>query len=109
MTEQYIEAMSDILDNSRAVILPNGKLGGSSSDALSPRTIASAITLYKELLGNKSIRAAISSSDSPDLLDQLQSRLDSLEYKKEAVMGKKDTVVPQERYQYLDDKALFSD
>ena len=48
--------MSNILENSKAVILPSGGRGG---ETFSPKTVAGALTLYRELLGNQSVREAI--------------------------------------------------
>ena len=80
MTEQYIAALSDILENSKTVVLPKSS---GVRGALDPKTIASAITLYKELLGNTTIRTAVEKSDNPMMLDELQQRLNMLEIETE--------------------------
>ncbi len=68
MTEQYINAMDQILGSTKLVVLPKN---GADEGVLNPKTVAGALTLYKELLGNSSVREAISSSGNPKMLDEL--------------------------------------
>ncbi|CDW85053.1 stomatin 2 [Stylonychia lemnae] len=106
LTEQYLEALNQILSTSRVLMLPN-ESGSGNSDQWSTSKIATAMTLYKQILGpaGQAVAQAAGKAEG-DLFNELRQRVAQLDQQSSATQNQ---VVRERKFQYHDDKALYSD
>jgi hypothetical protein len=75
LTEQYIQALNQILSNSKVLMLPPEH--NSSNNSWSMNKIATSISLLKSVIGSEGFVQA--SQQNPDMLSQVQRKLAQLE------------------------------
>ena len=75
LTEKYLEAMSDILQNSKVVVLPSSKDGNDSFT----KQIAIGLELYKNIMTNPNIaKQAAALTNSQQTYDEINQKLENL-------------------------------
>jgi len=105
LTEQYLQTLQHILTTSKVLMLPTGE-GSQTAGDWSVGKIATALTLYKELLGPQG--QAHQGAEHEELFRQLQQKIGQIE-KQGGQPGQTGDSQPSKKYQYLDDKALYSE
>lgn len=104
LTEKYLEAMSDILEESKVVVLPPSKDSGQSLT----RQIATGLQLYKNIMDhpNASLTAQqLVKSDGT--YEELNEKLKALREEKRR-LSETNQARAGEKYEFMDDKILYS-
>ena len=104
LTERYLEAMSDILNKSKILVLPED----SNMKQLTTGQIATGLQLYNDIVGNSSTgqKARGLMSDSADYID-INEKLDRLRAERQQMMQDNKTAEAS-KYEFMDDKILYS-
>lgn len=118
LTEQYIEALNEILARSKVLMIPLTDAKNTAPGQWSVEQVASALSLFKTILGSggPSILNAVN-QQQPDLLNEVQKKLKQLESLNQGGQGaaRRDRAASAAQsggrggYQYHDDKALYSE
>lgn len=106
LSEQYIDALSEILNKSTVVMVPEEK-HGSSSNPMSAQNVAQIITMYKNIMGDQKSSTNMGNvlgAGSDEVLKRIVQDLDDLKTQQAGSLEKK----RDENYKYLDDKSLYS-
>ena len=107
LSEQYLDALKSILSKSNVLMVPEGK--GGSDNLASPKTIASTIQLYKQIMGGNQAQSEhlsqVMGSGSDEVLRRIVQDLDDIKMQQsgQITKGKKEN-----QFKYLDDKSLYS-
>ena len=106
LTEQYIEALNDILSHAKVLMIPaeSGNAGGEWNN----QKIATSLTLFKSILGAGGPAMLQAGRPQPDLLSEVQKKISQLEQISSSGGNKSSNQTKSTpRYQYHDDKALY--
>ena len=104
LTERYIEAMSDILQNSKVVVLPPSKDGHDGTI----RQIAMGLELYKNIMANPSVaQASKSLTTSQQTYEEINKNLEKLKEERKKLAELRDGKTG-DKYEFMDDKVLYS-
>ena len=100
LSEQYVEALNDILTMSNVVMVPEDQSQGGAS----PSNVAGMMAMYNQLIGSNSGSEKVSASlasGSDQVLHQIVQNQEELKRK-----GVQKESKPS-KYSYLDDKVLY--
>jgi len=100
LTEKYLEAMSQIMKQSKIVVLPSS---GSSNDLTTQ--IATGIQLYRDIADNPNLEGAAEAlMGSEDKYQKIQSQLEKINSERQNIGA---TQQAESQYVFLDDKNLY--
>jgi len=106
LSEQYINALENILKKSNVVMVPKGSSSGEGNWA-SPKNIAQIIQIYNQMSGGNAKQSQqlnqTLGGGSDEVLKRIVSDLNDIKHTKGGRNTRQDT-----QYKYLDDKALYS-
>lgn len=105
LTERYLEAMSDIIEESKIIVLPPSESGGQQSLT---NQIATGLELYKNIVGHPDMAAqARNLLGNQETYEEMNEKLRKLKEER-----KKYTESAQsksgDKYEFMDDKILYS-
>lgn len=104
LTEKYLEAMSDILEESKVVVLPPSKDSGQSLT----RQIATGLQLYKNIMDHPSAGLTAQQLLKTDgTYEELNEKLKALRDEKRR-LSENNQARTGEKYEFMDDKILYS-
>lgn len=116
LTEQYIQALNEILSRSNVLMIPPSEAKHAGQGQWTVEQVASALSLFKTILGNggPGLLNAVN-QQQPDLLNEVQKKLKQLESFNQGgqsggpIKRDRSTSSSKGGYQYHDDKALYSE
>jgi regulator of protease activity HflC (stomatin/prohibitin superfamily) len=104
LSEQYIEALSEILNESNVIMVPKG---GDQSSMASPKVLAQAMTVYNQMSGGNAKQSSQLGQSlgggSDEILRRIVADLTDLKSENSKKQNK-----AKESFKYLDDKSLYS-
>lgn len=104
LTERYLEAMSDIIEESKILVLP---ASSNSRDSMTNQ-IAMGLQLYKNMIDNPSVaQAAQSFTGSKETYEEISERLKQLREEKRR-LSENAPKHGSDKYEFMDDKILYS-
>lgn len=105
LTQKYLEAMSEILEESKIVVLPPN-VGGAQNDLTNQ--IAMGIQLYKNIMENPSISSQASKlTNNQETYEEINERLKKLREEKRR-LSENPQAKAGDKYEFMDDKILYS-
>ena len=104
LTERYLEAMSDILNESKILVLPENSDQGS----LTSSHIATGLQLYQDIVGNSgaSPQDLMSSNQTYEHINETLEKLRS--ERKQLASKQSPSSAAASKYEFMDDKILYS-